>query len=139
MKTSAVVSLKIYLDSDLILALVKEEDWLKEKAIKFLEQAKKRGHELFTSSVACLEVWFHFNKAGLNDKASAVLSAIAREASVLPIGFDDLLKSAQVSRDFGLSPADSIHAVIALRFDAIASSDKHFDKIKALKRIDYTK
>ncbi|MBI4154522.1 type II toxin-antitoxin system VapC family toxin [Candidatus Woesearchaeota archaeon] len=129
--------MNIYLDADIFLALIKKEDRLKDNAKKFLNSNK--NYKFVTSSLTCLEIWFYLYRNNLNVKVLSSIRAIMTIAHIVDYTFEDLEASIFLSSQFNLSPADSIHAILALAFDGIVSSDASFDKVKGLKRIDFSK
>ncbi|MBI4163485.1 MAG: type II toxin-antitoxin system VapC family toxin [Candidatus Aenigmarchaeota archaeon] len=129
--------MKLYLDADIFLALIKENDRFKAAARSFF--SKSKGHELITSTLSCLEVWFYLYKHGLQEKALDSIRAISSICSVISYDPYDLENSIVLAEHHKLSPADAIHATLAMGFDAIVSSDSSFDKLSDLKRIDFTK
>ncbi len=83
---------------------------------------------------SCRE-WY---KNNLKDKTLNSIRAISILAQILDYGLDELEAAAILAEHHALSPADSIHAVLALQTDGIVSSDTSFDRIKTLKRIDFS-
>ncbi|MBI5176938.1 type II toxin-antitoxin system VapC family toxin [Candidatus Micrarchaeota archaeon] len=131
--------MKIYLDADFFLAILKPSDWLKKSAISYWRDNAGK-HEFSTSSLTLMEIWFYLNRAGLNGEVPAALGdVILMGVQVLPVSSDDLLGAARKFQDTRLTPMDALHAHMALRFDAIVSTDSAFDSVKGLKRIDFSK
>ena len=128
--------MRLYLDADIFLALFKEEDRFKENARKFMSS---NSHERITSTIACLEIWFYMYRNNLQDQMTDILRAINKMCEIVGEDIFTMENASILSQQYKLSPADAIHATIALRYDAIVSTDKSFDKIKDLKRIDFSK
>ncbi len=129
--------MRLYLDADVFLALLKEEDRHKVAATLFLEKYKEE--ELFTSAITCMELWFYLYRESRNKMVLDSLRAVSMLCTVVDVGFSDMQEAALLSEHYGLSPADALHAHIALRYDAIVSSDHSFDKVSALKRMDFSR
>ncbi len=129
--------MRLYLDADIFLALIKEEDRHKEAAQHFLEHFKRE--EFITSTAACLEVWFYLYKHGKQEQVLNALRAVGVLAKVQETAFPEVQTAALLAQQAQLSPADAFHAIQALQCDAIVSSDKAFDRVKGLKRVDFTK
>lgn len=127
----------IYLDADVFLALIKEPDRFKAAAIRFLSDNKET--ELSTSTLTCLEVWFYLYKNNLKSKALDSFRAICSLCEIIDYKFFDMENAILLANHHNLSPADALHAVLAMNFDAIVSSDSSFDKVPGLKRLDFTK
>lgn len=126
----------LYIDADVFLALLKEKDRYKIAAEKFLQQHK--GKKLATSTITCLEIWFYLYKYGLGERALEAIRAVQLICDIIEISFSDLQTSTLLASQYHLSPADAVHANIALSHESIVSSDKAFDKVGGLKRIDFT-
>ncbi len=129
--------MRYYLDADILLALLKQNDHLKQKANRWIADNKDKN-ELITSSLSCLEVLFYLYKNGLSENALDIIRAISILCKVTYFNFQHIEQSIILSEHHSLSPADSIHAVLAMNYDAIISSDKSFDKVHNLTRIDFT-
>ena len=128
--------MRVYLDADIFLALFKEEDRFKRVAKKFITNS---SHEYITSTMTCLEIWFYLYRNNLQNQIVDVLRAITSKCKIINHDISTIESAAILSQENKLSPADAIHATIALDYDAIVSTDKSFDKIKGLKRIDFSK
>ncbi|MBI2146937.1 type II toxin-antitoxin system VapC family toxin [Candidatus Woesearchaeota archaeon] len=129
--------MKLYLDTDVFLALLKEEDRHKKAAIAFFE--KYSAAEKTTSTVCCLEIWFYLYKNGQQKKMVDALRAVAAMCTVQDFNAKQMGQAVFLSAENRLSPADALHAVLAADgADAIVSSDASFDRIASLKRIDFT-
>lgn len=129
--------MKLYIDADIFLALIKSDDRHKKAAQTFLTSYKEK-HIFVTSTLTCMEVWFYLYKNNLKDKILNSIRAISAIAQILEYGVDELEAAAVLAEHHALSPADSVHAFLALQTDGIVSSDASFDRIKTLKRIDFS-
>ena len=127
--------MKLYLDADIFLAVIKEEDRYKKSAQLFFETHKE--DEFFTSSLTCLEIWFYLYKNNLKNKALDAVRSILAIAEVIDYGIREIESALLLAEHYSLSPADSIHAIISMETDGIVSSDNSFDKIPELKRIKF--
>ncbi len=127
--------MKLYLDADVFLALIKEKDRFKQKAEQFLTSRKKE--ELVTSTITCLEVWFYLYKYNLQSHAWNAIEAIEKLCTIQSCNQNDLKSAILLAQKHRLSPADAIHATLAMNCDNIVSTDKAFDKVSNLKRIDF--
>src|SRR3989338_10719442 len=122
--------MKLYLDTDIFLALIKDDDRHKKAAEHFLRHSQ--GNELVTSVITCLEVWFYLYKQGKQEQTLNALRAIEALAKIKEITFGEMQTAALLSQQVQLSPADAVHARQALECDALVSSDKSFDRVKEL-------
>ena len=124
-----------YLDADLFLALIKEEDRFKVAAQRFLN--KNKG-PFVTSTITCLELWFYLYRNGKGSHAIDALRSVSKICTIKEVSFLNMEEAAILADQCHLSPADAIHARLALAEDGIVSSDASFDKVKGLKRVDFT-
>lgn len=129
--------MKIYVDSDFIMALLKESDWLKEAAMRYW--AENKQEEFYTSAATLLEVWYALIKENNAASASATMNGITAIAKILDVTENEMRQAAEISAKYGLKPMDAIHAFTAMQFGNILSTDTAFDKVGGLKRIDYSK
>ena len=127
----------VYLDADIFLALLKEEDRYKRAALLYLQ--KNKSYEFVTSSLTCLEIWFYLHRNNLQTKALNAIRAVKSIAKIREYGIIEIEAATLLAEKTRLTPADAIHAILAARVDAIVSTDTSFDRIKGLKRIDFSK
>lgn len=127
----------VYLDADIFLALIKEEDRHKKAALFYFQ--KNKNSEFVTSNLTCLEIWFYLHRNNLQSKALNAIRAVKSIAKVMDYGILEIEAATLLAEKARLTPADAIHAVLASRVDAIVSTDTSFDRIIGLKRIDFSK
>lgn len=127
----------LYLDADLFIAGIKQEDRFKLSAREFFK--RYRGEELITSTITCLEVWWQVYNFKISVSPADIVRAISAICKVESFDVRDLESAAVLAEHHKLSPADSIHAILALKHGTIVSSDRSFDKVPMLKRLDFTK
>ncbi len=128
--------MKLYLDADIFLAVLKENDRFKKAAVEFF--GNREQYQFVTGSLTCLEVWFYLHRNGLGKNALSSLRAIRAIAEILDYDSHDLEQAMILAETHNLTPADSIHAVLARVADAIVSTDSSFDKT-GIRRIDFSK
>lgn len=126
----------VYLDADIFLALLKEEDRYKKAAQQYFQ--KNKNSEFVTSSLTCLEIWFYLHRNNLQNKAFNAMRAIRAIATIIDYGVVEIEAATLLAEKVHLTPADAIHAVLASRVDGIVSTDNSFDRISGLKRIDFS-
>lgn len=110
----------MYADTDFWLALLKDDDWLADRATSVLEE--HRG-DLEVSMATFLELFLIEERYGF-DRERAVTSIL--ELAEYD-GDEDVLYQASAYVDEGLNTFDAFHA--ALAGEAIVSSDKAFEEI----------
>ena len=107
----------VYADTDFFLALLKERDWLKEKALKLLEEYKG---QITTSIATYIELMLLSKKYGLDPvRTSVSVMEITRE-------FDIRVLRAAVLVAQGMGVFDAFHA--AFSGGEIISSDHVFEE-----------
>ncbi len=123
----------MYLDTDIILALVKKEDWLKEHVdISKLKSAK-------TSVVTVVEAQLVLEREYSRTEALALLSKI-KKLNIILMPFEEsvLQKCQELLQQYPrLNIFDSVHVAFALTYDKLLiSTDTIFMTISGLKRKD---
>ncbi len=128
--------MRMYLDADIFLGLLKENDRHKTAAQKFLQTHKEE--QLVTSVITLLEIWFYLYKNGCGDKTLDSIRAVRAIAEILPCSLEEIEAAAILAEHHSLSPADAVHAILSLNTASIVSSDASFDRITGLQRIDFS-
>ncbi|ADC65552.1 PilT protein domain protein [Ferroglobus placidus DSM 10642] len=109
----------IYADTDFFLALLKEKDWLKERAKRLL---KEYEGQITTSAITFIELALIAKRYGLD-----VVRIFTSVMTLCGIDDERLLKAAIFIRDYGLGVFDAFHA--AYCGGKIISSDSSYDKV----------
>lgn len=112
----------IYADTDFFIALVKDDDWLQERAAAI---AAENEGELYTSRATLLELLMISDRFEF-DRMEA-LSYVLEIASV-PEDETVLFQAADYMEQHGLTAFDAYHVAYA-GDDAIIPSDKSFDAV----------
>ena len=129
--------MKLYLDADIFLALIKESDRFKKSAIDFFP--KSVHNELITSTLTCMEIWFYLHKNNLKEKSLDAIRSISSVCTIVGYDLADIENSIVLGEHHKLTPADSVHASLAMKTGCIVSTDSSFDRVPGLKRIDFSK
>jgi predicted nucleic acid-binding protein len=110
----------MYVDTDFILALLKEDDWLSEKAGKVYRESE----DLWTSEYTLLEIMMVAYREDRN-----VLSSVAETIELVEVrGNEKEVESAAVYvEEEEMTPFDALHLVKS-GSDTIVSSDKDYEK-----------
>jgi len=122
----------MFADTDFILALIKESDWLKENAIKLLKQHKGKIKTSVSVMIELALICKRLN-IGLLEIFSNTLEIIELNEESYSI----CMKAAFYMEKHGLNVFDSFHAA-SCGEDQIISSDVAYDKI-GIKRISLKK
>lgn len=119
----------IYVDTDFVLALLKESDWLKSKAQKLYDKYKD---ELFTSGITIVEVLLLAKRFDI-DPEVLLVSLFQIIPTIKGLEKNTALLAAHYMKE-GVNVFDALHASSCGSCDII-SSDSVYDKI-GLRRID---
>ena len=121
----------VYADLDFILALSKEEDWLKQRAEQIYN---KHRVEIWTSQLAIEESLLYSKKLNMNalDLISEIYDLI--EVKNIVMNIQVYAEAAFIMNKYNATVFDSMHAIAAKNDGTIISSDSIYDKI-GLKRI----
>ncbi len=112
----------IYADTDFFIALVKDDDWLQERAA---EIALENEGEIYTSRATLLELLVISDRFEF-DRMAALTSAL--EIATVPEDEDVLFQAADYMDEDGLTAFDAYHVAYAEE-DPIVSSDKSIDDV----------
>lgn len=119
----------IYVEVDFLLALIKEDDWLGERAATLYE---KHREELWTSQYALLELMLVAYREDRN-----VERVVVNASRLVDVRGDieTILAAASHVEEHGLTPLDALHLVSA-GDDAILSSDSAYDPFSERVRLE---
>ncbi|MEK6909019.1 MAG: type II toxin-antitoxin system VapC family toxin [Nanoarchaeota archaeon] len=136
-------SKEVYLDSNLFITSVISTATDGEKARAIIKQIKEGEYEGYTSVLTLDEVIWIVQK--FKDKETAyetgkTLIGIPN-INFVPIGVELISKSLELYKNTLLDPRDAIHLATMQQkgIKTIISQDSDFDKIKNIKRIDFSK
>lgn len=120
----------MYLDTDIILALAKKEDWLK----RYVDLASLQP--ALTSVITIIEARLVLEREYSRKEALAVLSTISKKnITILPVDEKIIQKSQELLEQYHqLNHFDSLHAAFALvHNETLVSTDHIFKEIAGLK------
>jgi len=120
----------VYVETDLLTALVKSEDWLREPAIRALEE----HDDIHTSILAYAEVLVLFSDREASEYEINAQRAIANLLELVPIVPEDhedaVLAAAAFLDEYHLTPFDALHAgIIATSEERVLSTEQDYDAI----------
>jgi PIN domain. len=112
----------IYADTDFFIALVKDDDWLQQRATTI---ATEHAGEIYTSRATLLEILMISDRFEF-DRMEALnyileIASVAEDETVL-------FQAADYMEQFGLTAFDAYHLAYA-DHDRIISSDNSFDDV----------
>src|SRR3989338_4321104 len=113
-----------YADSDFFLAILKPNDWLKEKALSLYKLYKG---DIWTSEWTVVELLLLSDKFKI-DSEKLVIDVL--HIAEISGNKETLLSTAHLMKEKGVNTFDALHAVSS-KFDKIISSDSVFDTINA--------
>jgi len=126
----------VYLDTDVILSLLKERDWLKESVEKKLREVNEK---LKTSAITIVECQIVLIREESRSSATDVLDRIRElRVEVLPLTEEVLQLSKELLEKYPkLNIFDSLHIAHVLHEgEKIMSTDSLFDEIEGVARMD---
>jgi len=112
----------IYADTDFFIALVKDDDWLQERAATI---AKENQGEIYTSRATVLELLMISDRDEF-DRMEALSYVL--EIATIPEDETVLFQAADYMEQYGLTAFDAYHVAYA-DSDPIISSDNALDAI----------
>ncbi|WP_254522775.1 type II toxin-antitoxin system VapC family toxin [Natrinema caseinilyticum] len=112
----------IYADTDFFIALVKDDDWLQDRAA---EIALENEGEIYTSRATLLELLVISDRFEF-DRMEALTYAL--EIAAVPEDEDVLFQAADYMEQDELTAFDAYHVAYADE-DPLVSSDKSFDDV----------
>ena len=110
----------MYAETDFLLALVKDEDWLGETAEQVYREHRE---ELWTSQFTLIELLL---VAYRDDRDAEQVIANAVELVSVRGGAEPVVAAATYVSDYGFTPFDALHLVES-DGDTIVSSDEAYD------------
>ena len=120
----------MYVESDFLVALVKDDDWLQERALQGLENES----EIHTSILAYAEVLVLFcdrERAEYEIDAPRAVSNLLEVVPVEPAHHEEaILAAAALLEEYDLTPFDALHAGLATtRGESVLSSEGMYDDV----------
>lgn len=112
-----------YADTDFILAIIKEDDWLGSNAYKLL---KEHEGEIVTSIITVLETIVVLKRSGIKN-TPAIIEDILEIADPMYVDEDKLFQAAFYMKD-GANPFDAFHAALSNEH-TIISSDSIYEEL----------
>lgn len=120
----------MYVETDFLTALVKDEDWLREPAIRALEERD----DIHTSILAYAEVLVLFYDRDQAEYEIDAPRAISNLLELVPIEPKEheqaVLAAAAFLDEYDLTPFDALHAgVVATGEGRVLSSEQDYDTV----------
>ena len=120
----------MYVETDFLTALVKDDDWLREPALRALEERD----DLRTSILAYAEVLVLLYDREQSESEIDAPRAITNLLELVPIEpeehEDAVLAAAAFLDEYDMTPFDALHAGVAATGDeAVLSSEQDYDTV----------
>lgn len=134
---------KVYIDSNVIIYATLNKDKIGDKAREIISKIKNGYYKAYTSVLTIDELLWNAKKEIGREKSADIakdfLSLINLEC--LDANKEIILSSIEIYKNEKLDPRDAIHlaSMRVKNIKTIISSDSDFDKIKGIKRIDFSK
>jgi len=111
-----------YVETDFLLALIKEDDWLSAAAERYY---REHSEELWTSTHTLVELMLVAYREDRN-----VERVVANAAALIEVrgDADSALAAANAVEEDGLTPFDALH-LVAADGDPVVSSDESYDDV----------
>ena len=116
----------MYAETDFILALIKENDWLKNNAEKVYEKYK---NEIWSSQVLLQELMLYCYKNKIDSVKVIDETAKLIQIKDISINYEYFIAVGHVMNAYLASPFDAMHAIAAKNDGRIISSDSIYDRI----------
>jgi len=129
-----------FLDTSIIMYAVGKEHHYKESCVAIIEKIARQKLEVVTDSEVFQEILYRYSHIGQKEKGISVArDMLILIGNVIPVKREDVKLALEIFADSkGIKSRDAIHAAIMLNngFNEILSTDRHFEKIKGIKRKD---
>ncbi|MBI4451768.1 PIN domain-containing protein [Candidatus Woesearchaeota archaeon] len=112
----------MYADTDFFLALLKDDDWLKQRALRLLNHYR---NELVTSVATVVELLLLCKRMDMDPEE--LLACVYELARIDGITEEQALRAAHYMKEYRFTALDALHASFC--GGAIISSDHAYDRI----------
>lgn len=134
---------EIYADANFFIFAFANIDEEGEKARKILEYTREGKIKLYTSTLTIDEVMWIIQHEKNREKAGEIAKAIILTSNIelINVTYGIIDESINNYKKESLNPRDAIHlsSMQSKKIKTILSTDSDFDKIKGIKRLDFTK
>lgn len=119
----------MYVEADLLVALVKDDDWLGEPAVRALD-----AYDVHTSILAYAEVLVVFydrDDATYDVDAPRAITNLLELVPIEPASHEEaVLAAAAFIEEYDLTPFDALHAgVVATSGERVLSTEEDYDAV----------
>ena len=129
----------ILIETDLLLAFIKEEDRLKTTAKKVLQGIHSGELDGFYASTTVIqEIIFWFSNREMTDELMSAVNALIHIENLrwVELSTELCLAASVLMNEYRINPFDAYHLATSIQNDKmILSTDHVFDRVKGVKRV----
>jgi len=120
----------VYVETDFLIALLKDDDWLQEPALRALEDHDDI-HTSILSYAEVLVLFYDREQAAYEIDAPRAITNLLELVPIRPEAHEDaVLAAAAFLDEYDLTPFDALHAGIATaEDDGVLSSETDYDTV----------
>lgn len=134
---------EVYIDSNLFINAIINIEEKGNKARKVVEEIRKGEYKAYTSTLTLDEVMWIVQNEKDRETAYESVKIITEIPNLdfIPANIELIRKAIEIYKTEKLDPREAIHlaSMKEKNISIMISSDSGFDKIKGIKRIDFTK
>ena len=119
----------MYADTDFIMALLKDSDWLKQSATSFYKEHKE---EIFTSHIALNELLILCEREGMNPKEKVLTLEMLIE---IKADTDRYLEAAHYMEEHDLHTFDALHVAFS-EDEQVLTTDQEIKELTETKNFN---
>lgn len=125
----------MYVETDFLIALLKQEDWLRESALRALED-RDDIHTSVLSYAEVLVLFYDREQARYEIDAPRAITNLLELVPIIPEAHEDaVLAAAAFLDEYHLTPFDALHAgMAATGGETVLSSEQDYETV-GLKRL----
>lgn len=130
--------MRYFIDTSIIMYAAGAEHEYKKSCVSILEQIERNKLEAFISTEVIQEIIYRYAHIGKKQKGINLSRAIMSFVPLVGVDESAVHAALDLFTRYDIDPRDALHAAVALQFDtsAIISSDRHFDAIEEIERMD---
>lgn len=120
----------MYVETDFLTALVKSDDWLRDSALRALEE-RDDIHTSILAYAELLVLFYDRDQAAFEIDAPRAITNLLELVPIAPVEHEDAVLAAAIFLDeYQLTPFDALHAGVAATGDGtVLSSETDYDTV----------
>ncbi|MBI4599297.1 type II toxin-antitoxin system VapC family toxin [Candidatus Uhrbacteria bacterium] len=130
--------MRYFLDTSVIMYAAGAEHAYKKPCVLILEKIERNLIDALTSTEVIQEIIYRFAHIGEKQKGIELSRVIMSFVPLVGVDESAIQSALDLFERYDVDARDALHAAVALQFgtNAILSSDKHFDTIEEIERVD---